>query len=417
MAEKGDVAFCLLLSAGDTKPVCGWCVDVSDGEVVIATLPAVVSEIEHRSVIEVGDLQVGFVRVPLESITLSLPADWKGSKPKDLPSLAVCERGWQKGSQRELQSSEAEQLQPVRPKVKKSLMEDLKGLQGLYRGAEVEDTEDDDDEESDEEDGPRRRGKFLPPGGSSNPRKDRAKDPERKKKSEVDINQMLQKGLASGQSPTELMPMMMMAMLMNQQKPKQKSKGDRQRKSILGGSDSESSGSDGFERGKGMKAVSQLYKLHDQIERRPKRICELFEQEVIEELGVVRGQPWTLRDYVKKQPWGKFRGIYRCCMMDVAVYERLRAGEADIAAAQVVQNIKAKLQSVLQQGEWTTAWLLTGLPDPLSKREFAGSKEEMAVVSGYVDALAKLQKRVKENQGRSHGEEEADEPASSSNRK
>ena len=222
---------------------------------------------------------------------------------------------------------------------------------------------------------------------------------------------MLKKGLEAGQSPSEMMPMMMM--LMDQQKSKGSRKG-KASSSILGGSDSDTSGSDDDFRGKGM---AQLHRLQEQIQRRPRKICEQFEREVVEELGVVKGQPWTLRDYVRKQQWGKFKGIYRCAMMDVAVYESLRAGDAEVAAAQVVQNLKAKLQSVLQGGDWAAAWLLTGLPDPLVRREFAGSKEEMSVISGYVEALHKLQKRVKESQSRGHGEEDGDEQPSSSSKK
>ena len=223
---------------------------------------------------------------------------------------------------------------------------------------------------------------------------------------------MLKKGLEAGQSPSEMMPMMMM-MLMDQQKSKGSRKG-KASSSILGGSDSDTSGSDDDFRGKGM---AQLHRLQEQIQRRPRKICEQFEREVVEELGVVKGQPWTLRDYVRKQQWGKFKGIYRCAMMDVAVYESLRAGDAEVAAAQVVQNLKAKLQSVLQGGDWAAAWLLTGLPDPLARREFAGSKEEMSVISGYVEALHKLQKRVKESQSRGHGEEDGDEQPSWSSKK
>ncbi|CAE7383354.1 unnamed protein product, partial [Symbiodinium microadriaticum] len=104
-------------------------------------------------------------------------------------------------------------------------------------------------------------------------------------------------------------------------------------------------------------------------------------------------------------------------MMDVAVYESLRAGDSEVAAAQVVQNLKAKLQSVLQGGDWSAAWLLTGLPDPLARREFGGSKEEMSIISGYVEALHKLQKRVRESQSRGHADEEGDEQPSSSSKK
>ena len=149
-----------------------------------------------------------------------------------------------------------------------------------------------------------------------------------------------------------------------------------------------------------MKAVTTLNRLHRQVQDHPRRICELFEKEAREELGVVPGQSWTLKDYVKRQQWGKFKGIFRCAIMDVAAYEYIRSGQHESAAAQLIQNLKAKMQSVLQGGDWSSAWLLTGLQDPLARREFAGSREEMAIVSGYVDALHKLQKRVREAKAR-----------------
>lgn len=209
------------------------------------------------------------------------------------------------------------------------------------------------------------------------------------------------------------MPAMMMALLLDKDRKgsRKKSPEDPDELGILGGSDSDDSGIEGEAKSKGMRAVVTLNKLHKQIKTKPHRICNLFEKEVIEDLGIVQGQAWTLKDFVRKQHWGKFKGIYRCAMMDVAVYEYLRNNQPEIAAAQVVQNLKAKMQSVLQGGDWSAAWLLTGLPDPLARREFAGSKEEMAVVSGYVEALSKLQKRVKEAQnGKSHGDEEDEVP-------
>ena len=205
------------------------------------------------------------------------------------------------------------------------------------------------------------------------------------------------------------MPIMMLSMLLDKDRGS-KGRKDRGRSSrddlgVLGGSASESSSED-ESGGRGMKAMNTLHRMHRQIKERPRRVCELFEREVIEELGIVKGQAWTLRDYVKKQQWGKFKGIFRTAMMDVAVYERLRANQPDVAAAQVVQNLKAKIQCALQGGEWTSAWLLTGLADPLHRKDFAGAKEEMSVVSGYLDALQKLQKRMKDTKGNHVDEDE-----------
>ena len=149
-------------------------------------------------------------------------------------------------------------------------------------------------------------------------------------------------------------------------------------------------------RDSGMKAVVTLNKLHRKVKHHPKQIIRRFEKELLEEMGVVPGQAWSIRDWLKRQPWGKFKGIYRTAVQDAAVYELLRSGETDQATAQLVQNMKSKLQSVLSGGDWATAWLMTGLPDPLSRKEWAGNKEEMAVISGYMNSLNRLKKKMKE---------------------
>ena len=154
-----------------------------------------------------------------------------------------------------------------------------------------------------------------------------------------------------------------------------------------------------------MKAVVTLHRLHRRIKRRPGSICKKFEKEITTELGIVPGQPWTLRQWLAKQPWGKFRGIYRCAIQDAIAYEYLRNGQHEVAAAQLAQNMKSKIQSVLQGGDWSAAWLLTGIADPLTKKEWGGTQEEMAVVSEYVNALAKLKKKVKEAKDASQAEE------------
>ena len=78
------------------------------------------------------------------------------------------------------------------------------------------------------------------------------------------------------------------------------------------------------------------------------------------------------------------------------MYELLWSGETNQATAQLVQNIKSKLQSVLSGGDWATAWLMTGLPGPLSRKEWAGNKEEMAMISGCMNSLHRLRKKMKE---------------------
>eukprot|EP00439_Symbiodinium_sp_Y106_P053850 s3531_g7.t1 len=217
--------------------------------------------------------------------------------------------------------------------------------------------------------------KFLAPGQSS------AKADKKKKGEEGRERRGARLKAPFDQDSGKMMQLMMMSLLMEKSdKKKQKARSFHE---LRGSSSSESSGSEDEVAGKGMQAVLTLQQLHRQVHRKPLRVCQLFEKEVTEELGIVAGQAWTLKDYIKKQNWGRYKGLQRCAVMDVAAYELIRAGKPDIAAAQLVHNMKAKIQAVLQNGDWQMAWLLTGLPDPLSRKEWAGSKQEMAVVSGY----------------------------------
>ena len=412
MALLEELVYCLCVGDSGSVPVCGWVIEEQGEDLILGTVP--VTGVGNAEQVKVGSRDIGFVRVAADSVSKQLPSDWAGVKASQLPDLGSCKAAWKKVT-KAIQSSETE---PVVAEVRKStrpkgLAAELAGLQSLFSKGGG----DDDDTEDDDEDLPPRasRSGFLAPGHvGSDQGKGRART--KGKEEEPDFKKMIVAGLSAGQSPSDLMPIMMLSMLLDKGRGS-KGRKDRGRSSrddlgVLGGSASESSSED-ESGGRGMKAMNTLHRMHRQIKERPRRVCELFEREVIEELGIVKGQAWTLRDYVKKQQWGKFKGIFRTAMMDVAVYERLRANQPDVAAAQVVQNLKAKIQCALQGGEWTSAWLLTGLADPLHRKDFAGAKEEMSVVSGYLDALQKLQKRMKDTKG-NHVDEDEDPAAQGS---
>jgi hypothetical protein len=108
----------------------------------------------------------------------------------------------------------------------------------------------------------------------------------------ADVKKLLVAGLAQGQSPTELMPLMMMSLLLKDDQKKKKSKKEEKEDDFLalGGSSSDDSEDGGDKRDAGMKAVTTLHKLHRKIKTHPKQVYMLFEKEVIEELGVIPGQ-------------------------------------------------------------------------------------------------------------------------------
>jgi len=61
-------------------------------------------------------------------------------------------------------------------------------------------------------------------------------------------------------------------------------------------------------RDSGMKAVVTLNKLHRKVKRHPRQIIKQFEKELLEELAVVPGQAWSIRDWLR-----------RCCVRTSAV--------------------------------------------------------------------------------------------------
>ena len=83
--------------------------------------------------------------------------------------------------------------------------------------------------------------------------------------------------------------------------------------------------------------------------------------------------------------------------MDVEVLELLRGAKDDSveqAMAQIVANLKAKLQCALDGGDWANAWLFTGIRDPMEKPSCAGDEAEMVSIAGYRKAQADLTKQI-----------------------
>ena len=328
----------------------------------------------------------------------------------DLLGLDVCAAAWASLDSKQIESSGAEVPGPsVLPRAlpsgrakTKALEKDLQGLGRLFGDLDT------DSDEEEEVELPPKQGQassssqaVLPPGT-------KAKKEKKKDKESFQIGDLVRSGLEQSQRASDLFPLAMLTMIMKQEGGRRRKK--EQRNELLGGSSSDSeSGTESFQKS-GMKAVVSLNRMHQRIHERPSRVCAEFEREVVEELGIVSGQSWTLKDYDRRQPWGKFKGLLRCAQMDVAAYELIRNGEPDAAAAQLAQNLKAKVQAVLQQGDWSAAWLLTGLPDALTRRDFAGTKSEMAIVSGYLDAVGKLKKKVRETtQGNNVDDDEVED--------
>lgn len=409
MVQEGDVVYCLVKREDEaTLKVGGTVVEAKGDTVVIASpkhsVQGVPNSLLARAPGEKAEL--AFVRVPASSLSSVLPAGWPAKLTARLPKKEVCLAAWGALEKEVLISSGAEKP-PTRAeeKPKSSLAEDLVRMKGLWEQSESSESE-----ESDADVRPaKKESRFLPPGGSG---QSRQRDRGRSSREEDPMQKMLElamsAGVAEGKSSSDMLPLLMMGMFMKESQKNRSKKGRASRRS-RGGSSSESSSSSAESDNKGMKAVHSLHRMQKRVKHHPRKICREFEAEVIRELGVVEGQTWTLQDWVKKQSWGKYKGIYRCALMDVAAYELIRSGQVESGAAQLVQNLKAKLESVLQMGDWQSAWLLTGLSDPMQKKEFGGSKQEMSIIAQYVNSLGKLRKHVKEAKQHGHADEDGED--------
>ena len=396
MVQEGDVVYCLVKREDEaTLKVGGTVVEAKGDTVVIASpkhsVQGVPNSLLARAPGEKAEL--AFVRVPASSLSSVLPAGWPAKLTARLPKKEVCLAAWGALEKEVLISSGAEKP-PTRAeeKPKSSLAEDLVRM----KDADVRPA--------------KKESRFLPPGGSG---QSRQRDRGRSSRGEDPMQKMLElamsAGVAEGKSSSDMLPLLMMGMFMKESQKNRSKKGRASRRS-RGGSSSESSSSSAESDNKGMKAVHSLHRMQKRVKQHhPRKICREFEAEVIRELGVVEGQTWTLQDWVKKQSWGKYKGIYRCALMDVAAYELIRSGQVESGAAQLVQNLKAKLESVLQMGDWQSAWLLTGLSDPMQKKEFGGSKQEMSIIAQYVNSLGKLRKHVKEAKQHGHADEDGED--------
>ena len=144
---------------------------------------------------------------------------------------------------------------------------------------------------------------------------------------------------------------------------------------------------------RGLRQIQNLGRIKKTIEESPDELIEEFELQCRELLGVLPSQPWTLRDWRRRLPFGKHLALARCTEMDVAVYMLLAQGRRKVAMAQLIQNMRAKLQTALDGGLWTQSWLYTGLPDPFRRPEFAAPESQVCAVAGYVKSMGDLRKQ------------------------
>jgi hypothetical protein len=397
--KVGDAVYFKVKVAG--KEIAGRGLVVESGKLCTIAGPAEAME-ENEMSVSVGECKVVFFRLDASCLRLERPALWKTvlalqpwPRVRDIISAYNgTETAAPIGdSSDELRPARAPPPPPVATSASKTtpgISQLLAGLTGVWpsmAGAgEVEDSS------SEDEDGASGEEVAKRPEG----RKKSGKEQKGKEEKQPDpLATILSAGLSGGNLSLQDI---LIARLLQDLNPK------TAKKSIKKDSDGSDSGSDDDLDGsllkKGLSHMRNLNRLKQRVKTRPRRIWRKFEDSVKEELGIGPGEPWTLRSWSRRINWGKFKGLRRCMEMQISVYELLKAGAADVARAQTVQNIKALRQSVLSGGDWTTAWLLTGLTDPTQRREFAGDEGEMSAITSYLGAMAELKKKLKPAHGK-----------------
>ncbi|CAE8734857.1 unnamed protein product, partial [Polarella glacialis] len=361
--KVGDAVYFKVKVAG--KEIAGRGLVVESGKLCTIAGPAEAME-ENEMSVSVGECKVVFFRLDASCLRLERPALWKKVLAlQPWPRVRDIISAYNGPETSAPLGDSSDELRPARapPPVATSASKTTPGISQLLAGltgvwpsmagaGEVEDSS------SEDEDGASGEEVAKRPEG----RKKSSKEQKGKEEKQPDpLATILSAGLSGGNLSLQDI---LIARLLQDLNPK------TAKKSIKKDSDGSGSGSD------------------DDLDS------------VKEELGIGPGEPWTLRSWSRRINWGKFKGLRRCMEMQISVYELLKAGAADVARAQTVQNIEALHQSVLSGGDWTTAWLLTGLTDPTQRREFAGDEGEMSAITSYLGAMAELKKKLKPAHGK-----------------
>ena len=93
--------------------------------------------------------------------------------------------------------------------------------------------------------------------------------------------------------------------------------------------------------GSGLKQMRELEAIRAGIAHHSESLYQQFEAECMRDMGVEPGMPWSLREWRRRQPFGKFTTLAGCAEQDVVVYQLLAQGKVKHARAQLAQNLRS----------------------------------------------------------------------------
>ena len=140
------------------------------------------------------------------------------------------------------------------------------------------------------------------------------------------------------------------------------------------------------------KAYRRLDRLHENVYKNPKALIRDYLKETMDNLGAGPGESWQLGKWSERIAWGRMKGLFRVPYHLSFILTLSLRGRLAESQAYTVQLPKALYQVHLDQGSWDTAHHLLPKRDPVMKTEFGGTREELATIYAYQDALKKIKK-------------------------
>jgi len=405
----GDPYYLELKKEDSTSARCrGILVARGEGTSILGVPPEAVGEGSHGSA---GPTPVAFISVMNAALLTTKPKDWKETLAlRPWPTIETLMDAFNEMEVAVPQvstSSDGGNGPRVRVEangggrgmknVPIGLRRILERAKGSLREREDQDDEEEESEEPEEDE--EEEESEAPRSSKSKPTPKKKKVKEEEKKAPLgDMDEMLAAALASGE--IELKDVLLYRLLLGKGEQEKKKK-----KKAREGSSDEELEDDSHGGLKGLRGFGDVDVLKEKREKYPLRHVRHWKEELMGEMGVDEGQPFSVRDWRRRQNFGPFKSMNRAIEMDVEIFNRLEAALKDkpisrhkvaLALVQVAQNIKAKKQMTLDQGDWTQAWELTGLKDPCSRKDFVGTAEESLRVARHLTARAELLKRRQE---------------------
>ena len=143
------------------------------------------------------------------------------------------------------------------------------------------------------------------------------------------------------------------------------------------------------------RSIRNFHDRQKDMKINPLRHVRGFIEEAREDLGVDEEQYFNISDLHKTVGFGWQKGLHRCFVMMLEILKLQLKEEHLQAAALNTQCLRAIRQAVIDNGKWKTAWNLTYLPDPLSKRRFGGTPQDLEVIAQLEKSLDDIEKRSK----------------------